>query len=137
MKQLLFAILMLAAANVNAADDALYAELGGQPGVERAVDAIMAEVRGDKRIKDLFTEENLPYLRERLIEQICNISGGPCEYTGLSMEDAHSGMAITGREFNWFVEDVEIGLEKAGIKLSAQNDLLARFAKMRGDIVGK
>jgi|CXWL01.1.fsa_nt_gi hemoglobin len=131
---LMFALFMQAA---GAAGTSLYQELGERAGIERAVDAIIVEVKTDKRIKDLFAETDFPYLRERLVEQICNLADGPCEYTGLSMEDAHSGMAITTREFNWFVEDVEIGLEKADIALQAQNALLARFAKLRGDVIGK
>jgi len=115
----------------------LYQELGAREGIERAVDAILVELKTDKRINGLFTETDFPYLRERLIEQFCFVADGPCEYTGLSMEDAHSGMAITGREFNWFVEDMEIGLKKAKIPLGAQNALLARFAKMHGEVVGK
>ncbi len=129
----LVALLLLA----DSAQAALYEELGERAGIERAVDAILVEVRADKRIKDLFAETDFPYLRERLVEQICVIAQGPCEYKGLSMEEAHSGMAITGREFNWFVEDVESGLNAAKIPLAAQNDLLARFAKMHAEVIGK
>ncbi len=124
-------------ASASAAADSLYQELGERAGIERAVDAVLVEVKADKRIGDLFAETDFPYLRERLVEQICFLADGPCEYTGLSMEEAHSGMAISRREFNWFVEDVETGLNKAKIPLKAQNDLLARMAKLRGDVIGK
>lgn len=134
---LLLALTGAASSIAQAKKSSLYEQLGAKPGVERAVDAILVEVKADKRIKDLFAETDFPYLRERLIEQICVIAGGPCEYQGLSMEDAHSGMAISSREFNWFVEDVEIGLANARIGIRAQNALLARFAKMRGEVMGK
>jgi len=46
-------------------------------------------------------------------------------------------MAISSREFNWFVEDVEIGMRKAKIDLKAQNALLARMAKLREQVIGQ
>lgn len=137
MKSMHIGFLLLFASTAATAADNLYRELGERAGIERAVDAILVEVKTDKRIGDLFAETDFPYLRERLVEQICFLADGPCEYTGLPMDEAHSGMAISSREFNWFVEDVEIGLNKAKIPLDAQNDLLARMAKMRGEIIGK
>lgn len=113
----------------------LYAQLGGQQGVATLVDAIIVEVKADPRIGELFAETETAYFRERLIEQICMVSDGPCEYTGLPMEDAHSGMDISEREFNAFVEDVERAMVRAGIALPVQNRLLARLARMRGDII--
>jgi len=115
----------------------LYQDLGERAGIERAVDAILVEVKADKRIGDLFAKTDFPYLRERLVEQVCALADGPCEYTGLAMDEAHSGMAISSREFNWFVEDVEIGMRKAKIDLKAQNALLARMAKLREQVIGQ
>lgn len=113
----------------------LYAQLGGQQGVAALVDAIIAEVKADPRIGELFAETETEYFRERLIEQICMVADGPCEYTGLPMADAHSGMDISEREFNGFVEDVERAMDRAGIALATQNRLLARLARMRADII--
>lgn len=131
------ALALLVASTTAPAADSLYQELGERAGIERAVDAILVEVKADKRVGDLFAETDFPYLRERLVEQFCVLAEGPCKYTGLAMEEAHSGMAISSREFNWFVEDIEIGLNKAKIPLKAQNALLSRMAKMRGEVIGK
>ena len=65
------------------------------------------EVHGDARISELFAETDDAYFQARLNEFICQIADGPCEYTGLPMPDAHSGMDISEREFNYFVEDLE------------------------------
>lgn len=115
----------------------LYQQLGGQHGVERAVDAMLVEIKSDPRIAHLFNETDFDYLRDRLVEQVCVVADGPCEYTGLSMEDAHSGMDISRSEFNWFVEDAERGLVNAGLPLPVRNRLLARMARMHGEIVGQ
>lgn len=113
----------------------LFVALGGQPGIEHLVDATLVEVRGDARIQELFAETDFDYLRARLVEHLCVVADGPCEYQGLPMTDAHSGMDISEREFNWFVEDFERGMRKAGVPLATQNRLLARLARLRAEII--
>jgi hemoglobin len=113
----------------------LYDELGGQAGIERLASALIVESKADPRIADLFAETDVDYFRDRLEEQLCEIAGGPCEYTGLPMSDAHSGMDISEREFNWFVEDLERAMRSIGLSLSTQNRLLARLARMHEDVI--
>lgn len=129
----LLALLLGACASTR--EPSLYAELGGEDGIERLVGLMVERVHSDPRIGELFAETDLAYLGERLQEQICQIADGPCEYTGLPMADAHSGMDISEREFNWFVEDVEQAMREAGLPLATQNRLLARLAKLRAEII--
>lgn len=123
------------AACASAPKSSLYQQLGGPAGVAKLVDAIIIEVKADERIGELFAETETEYFRERLIEQICMVADGPCEYTGLPMADAHSGMDISEREFNWFVEGVERAMSEAGLALPVQNRLLARLARMRAEVI--
>lgn len=129
------ALALLLAACASAPKASLYQQLGGQEGVERLVALMVDKVHGDPRIGELFAESDLEYLRARFAEQICQIADGPCEYTGLPMPDAHSGMDISEREFNWFVEDVEAAMREAGLPLATQNRLLARLARLRGEVI--
>ncbi len=123
------------AACAGAPKSSLYQQLGGPAGVAKLVDAIIIEVKADERIGELFAETETEYFRERLIEQICMVADGPCEYTGLPMAEAHSGMDISEREFNWFVEGVERAMSEAGLALPVQNRLLARLARMRAEVI--
>ncbi len=133
--QFLASLVMVLSGCATTPPASLYAQLGEQAGVERLVDAIIVEVKASDSFDDLFAQTDFPYFRERLIEQICQISGGPCEYTGLPMEDAHSGMNISESEFTAFVEDVELAMRKIKLPLQTQNRLLARFAAMRAEVI--
>ncbi len=117
--------------------NSLYQALGGEVGVQRLVDEVVRELHADKRINALFVNTDDAYFKARLIEQICELSGGGCEYTGLAMEEAHSGMGLTETDFNYFVEDTRIGMTRAGISIGAQNRLLALLQPMHGDTVHK
>jgi hemoglobin len=119
------------------ADDALYRSLGELPGIERLIDALLAEVMGDLRINLLFEDADPPYLRARLIEQICEASGGPCTYTGLPMDEAHSGQQITPEQFGYFVEDLKNAMDKVGLAPDVQGALLGVLAPMQPQVVGQ
>jgi hemoglobin len=131
------ALAMLVAGCASTPTDSLYQALGAEPGVRRLVDEVVSELHGDARINALFKETDDAYFKERLFEQICELSGGGCEYTGLSMEEAHSGMQLTETDFNYFVDDVRVGMTRAGVGIGAQNRLLALFRPMHGDTLHK
>lgn len=115
--------------------DALYRDLGGAEGIAKLVDKLIVKYRADQRINGLFQETNFEYFAERLREDICVRAGGPCTYQGLSMAEAHSGMAIREREFNYFVEDTQVAMDELGIPLSVQNRLLKLLARERGEVI--
>jgi len=120
-----------------AKSDGLYRELGGNVGIARLVDATLARVHGDLHIDLLFENHDLDDLRRLLIEQICAASGGPCTYTGRSMEEAHSGMNLTDEDFDAFVRDLVGAMNDVKLSASAQQKVLGLFGPMRKDVVGQ
>ncbi|WP_374558179.1 group 1 truncated hemoglobin [Thermomonas sp.] len=112
-----------------------YAQLGGAAGVEGIVDDLLNAIVDDERINQQFANADILRLREKLIEQICAESDGPCNYTGLTMEESHAGRHITDAQFNALVEDLIQVMTARGVPVGAQNRLLRRLAPMHGDIV--
>src|SRR5436305_5845151 len=78
----------------------LYDRLGGQTAISAVVDDFVANVAADKRINKFFANANIPRLKARLVEQLCQASGGPCYYTGADMKTAHAGMGVRNRDFD-------------------------------------
>lgn len=137
----LFALLLTACAaappKAVVDNETLYQRLGGAAGVETVVDASLKHIHGDLRINLLFENTDLPDLRRLLIEQICAAAGGPCTYTGRSMEEAHSGMNLTDEDFDFFVEDLVAAMTEVGVSPALQQELLALFGPMRPQVVGQ
>ncbi len=117
------------------AQDTLYADMGGQEGINRMVDEVEKIYLADPRIKDIFEESNLERLNAKLKEDFCMIAGGPCAYTGHSMEAAHKGLHLTNANFNALVEDLQDAMDKTGIAFATQNRFLARLAPMQHQVV--
>jgi hemoglobin len=117
--------------------DNVYEQLGGKSGIEDLTTALLDRVYADDRIAFLFEDANREDLHGLIVEQICMETGGPCEYTGLPMDEGHSGLGIKHSEFDAFVEDLILAMEDTGIPYRTQNRVLRIFAPMRDDIVYK
>ncbi len=115
----------------------LHDRLGGTEAITAVVDDFLANVVADARINARFANADAAHLRQMLIDQICNAAGGPCQYTGKNMIEAHSGMGITEDEFNALVEDLVKSLDKFQVGETEKNELLTALGGMKGDIVGK
>ncbi|MBU6953795.1 group 1 truncated hemoglobin [Hahella sp. HN01] len=116
-------------------DASLYRALGGEQGIARLVDRFVEEISYSEDIAPFFADTDPDRFREKLSEQLCNISGGPCEYTGDSMRDSHSGMSISEADFNKTVDLLINVMNKEGVPYPTQNRLLKRLAPMRKDII--
>jgi hemoglobin len=113
----------------------LYEELGGDAGISHIVDDALLLVLQDPRIKEAFKDTNMKRLAELLKEQFCEISGGPCRYSGDDMKLTHEGQDVSSAQFNALAEDVQLAMEKLNISSSVQNKFIARLAPMKRDIV--
>jgi hemoglobin len=119
------------------ADDPLFHDLGGRDGIATIVDDATSNFLADPRIKATFDNTNMDRFKTNLTDQLCVVAGGPCVYKGQSMHDAHKGLHLTNADFNALVEDLQAGMEKAGVSFATQNRLLARLAPMHRDVVTK
>jgi hemoglobin len=113
----------------------LYDRLGGQAAITAVVDDFVANVAADKRINKFFASANIGRLKARLVEQICQGTGGPCVYTGRDMRSAHAGMGIQGKHFDALVQDLAKTLKKFKVPAKEQKELVAILAPMKKDIV--
>ncbi len=118
-----------------AADDALYQQLGGQTGLTALVDDFMVRLLADARMNPFFKDVDQKHLKEQLVAQFCQVSGGPCVLNGPDMKKAHDGMDITKSNFNALVEVLQNSMDAKQIPFTAQNRLLAKLAPMHRDII--
>jgi hemoglobin len=73
----------------------------------------------------------------KLVDQICQASGGPCMYMGKDMKTAHMGMGITGAEFDALVSDLVGALDKFTVGEKEKGELLGALGPMKPEIVEK
>jgi len=115
----------------------LYDRLGGKTAINAVVDEFVANVAADNRINKFFAKTNIPRLKQMLVDQICEASGGPCKYTGRSMKAAHKGMGVSNKDWDALVEDLVKALNKFKVPKQEQQELLGLLGPMKKDVVEK
>jgi hemoglobin len=139
-KTILIASMMLGLATSASAQSmnsssALYQAFGEKAGLVKLMDDFVPRLQADPRLAEAFKNANVVNLKSQLVNQICQVSGGPCEYKGPDMKVTHSNMDIIKTDFNALVEVLQKSMDAQGIAFSSQNQLLAKLAPMHRDVI--
>jgi hemoglobin len=113
----------------------LFTRIGGLPVLEQVAASTIDRSAAGKDTRRSFEGVNLKYLKAKLTEQFCEITGGPCKYSGDTMKLSHQGLNITEAEFNGLVQHLRDALDESGVGQRAKNELLKLLAPMKRDIV--
>jgi hemoglobin len=114
----------------------LYTRLGGKPAIEAVVGDFLNNVAGDSRINARFLLTDIGDLKTKLVDQVCQATGGPCVYKGRDMKTVHQHMAVTNAEFGALVEDLSKSLDTFKVPAREKGELLGALGGMQKDIVG-
>jgi hemoglobin len=117
------------------AAESLYARMGGEPVVQAVVSDTLDRVTADPRLERSFDGVNMRRLKRLLAEQICELSGGGCHYSGDPMREVHAGLHISEAEFYGLVQILRDSLRRHQVHLRERNELLALLAPMKRDVV--
>ena len=115
--------------------DAMAHAFGGQDGIRRITDRLVALNTSDPRIAAVFEGHDMVRLRRVLFEQFCYILNAGCTYTGRDMESSHSGMGTTRGDINALVENLQKAMRQEGVDFRSQNRFLSKLAPMSGDVI--
>ncbi|EGK70933.1 Globin-like protein [Methyloversatilis universalis FAM5] len=115
-------------------DDALYARLGGEAGIERIVSDLVDVVTIDPRTRRSLEGIKVKHLKHSITMFICNVAGGQCDYEGEDMKKTHVDAQITEAEFDALVGMLREVLDRH-VGTAEKNELLRRLAPMKRDIV--
>jgi len=113
----------------------LYDRLGGRDAIIAVVEDFIGNVSSDNRISAFFQHADLPGLKQKLVDQICETTGGPCKYTGKDMKTAHDSMGVKDADFTALVDDLVKTLDKFKVGDKEKSDLLGALGAMKRDIV--
>lgn len=116
-------------------NESLYQQLGGQITIEKVIKRMVLRLHRDKKLTELFVDVDDKELKQNLIDFICQLSDGGCEYQGAEMIDINTEMFITKAEFDHFVSLFIFSMQDENISFTEQNKLLARLAALRGEVI--
>jgi hemoglobin len=115
-------------------DNSLYLQLGEREGIADVVEDLLYIIVDDTRISHQFKGINVAQFHRHLTDQLCELSGGPCEYSGREMRESHAAMGITDTQFNALAEGLILAMEQNNIPIAAQNRLIKQLLPLYPDI---
>jgi hemoglobin len=113
----------------------VFDRIGGHEAVESVVDEFYDRVLNDERVVHHFEGTDTTALRAHQVQFISAVTGGPVQYTGRDMREAHRGMGITDEEFDVVAEHLDRALAENGASGADRERVLAEVEAMRPEIV--
>tara|TARA_R110002110_G_scaffold316722_1_gene529647 strand:- start:262 stop:678 length:417 start_codon:yes stop_codon:yes gene_type:complete len=135
MRWILIAAALCLSGCATTTENTLYDQLGQREGIDRIVARFIVSIESRPRVAKHFEKTDLDRFYDKLAEHICFLADGPCEYTGDTMVDVHTGMNISEAEFNLLAEMVLDAMDAEGIPHPVQNDLVARLVPLRSEVI--
>lgn len=118
----------------------LYKRLGGYDALAAVTDDFIGRLVADKSLSRFFggaSTDSKKKIRQHVLDQLCQATGGPCIYIGRSMKTSHEGLAIT--EEDWKVATKLLGdtLDKFKVPKTEKDELFKIVSSLKPDIVEK
>ncbi len=118
----------------------LYKRLGGYDAIAAVSDDFIARLAADKQLSRFLvgmSADSQKRLRQHVVDQLCQATGGPCIYTGRPMKTAHAGLGITESDWQLTVKHLVASLDKFKVPEKEKQDFLALASSLKPDIVEK
>ncbi len=118
----------------------LYKRLGGYDAIAAVSDDFIGRLGADKQLGRFLvglSTDSQKRLRQLVVDQLCEATGGPCIYIGRSMKTSHAGLGITESDWDLTVKHLVASLDKFKVPEKEKNELLAIASSLKPDIVQK
>ncbi|WP_347988257.1 group 1 truncated hemoglobin [Methylomonas sp. AM2-LC] len=120
--------------------DSLYERIGGEAAVNAAVDIFYDKVLDDYRINRFFGKSDMAKQAAHLKAFMTVAFGGPNEYTGRSLRDAHARLVDLGlndSHFDAVMEHLGATLQELNVPAELIGEAAGLVESVRSEVLGK
>lgn len=115
----------------------VYDAIGGAAAVDAAVDIFYRKVLMDDRISDFFDTVDMDAQHAKQKAFLAMVFGGPSEYTGKDMREAHKGMNLTEEHFNAVAECLVSTLEELNVPQEHIDTIVSVAVSVKGEVLNQ
>ena len=129
---------LITAVTVNAQQKSLYQRLGGYDALAGVTDDFIGRLASDKDIGRFFvgaSDNSKKRIRQLVLDQLCQATGGPCIYIGRDMKTTHAGLKITEKDWDISVKHLTATLDKFKVPKKEKGEVLAAISGLKKDII--
>lgn len=116
-------------------DQTDYERVGGADAVTTVVQLFYERVLADPELSGYFTGVDISRLKRHQVLLISQVLGGPAEYDGRDLRDAHAGMSITSDHYARVFGHLVAVLHDAGVEAEIIGRVGTELAGAERDIV--
>jgi hemoglobin len=116
----------------------LYQRLGGYDAIAAVCADLLPRLQADEQLGRFWKnrgEDGLKREYQLLVDFICNAAGGPLYYTGRDMVLTHKGMRISSSDWDIFMRNLDLTLDKFALPAAERADVVAFIESTRADMV--
>ena len=120
--------------------DSLFNKLGGEPAIDAAVDIFYRKVLSDDSISHFFDDTDMDGQRAKQRSFLTMVFGGPNEYTGKDMREAHAPLVEKGlndSHFDAVAGHLRETLDELGVAADLAAEVMAVAASTREDVLNR
>ena len=113
----------------------IYEQLGQDVGIRTAVDHFYERVLADPALTPYFDGVDMNRLRAHQTKLLVQVTGGPVDYDGRALSEAHGGLEISGPDFDRVVAHLAATLAALGVDAPTIGEIGGALGGYRDDIV--
>lgn len=113
----------------------IYERVGGADAIDAAVDIFYTKVLADDAINEFFDIINMPAQIEKQKYFLKMALGGPHEYTGRDLREAHKGMNLNEDHFTSVATHLVATLEELEVSQDLIDEIVTVVASTKDDIL--
>lgn len=114
----------------------MYAKIGGKAAVEAVVGNFYERVLGDLSLAPFFDGTDMDRQRRHQVAFVSMALGGPKEYTGKAMREAHAGRGIERQQFASVAGHLTEALRWGGVGEQDVGTIIGVVAGLEDDVLG-
>ena len=115
----------------------VFDRIGGAPAVDAAVDIFYKKVLSDDRISHFFDTVDMEGMHAKQKAFLTMAFGGPNEYTGKDMREAHKHMNLTEEHFTAVAEALVGTLEELEVPQADIDEIVGIAVSVKDDVLNK
>ncbi len=118
-------------------EETLYQRLGGEEAIAAVVDRFYERVLADDQLAHFFEDVDMDRLRAHQTQFISAVTGGPVQYTGDDMYEAHKHLDLTPADFAAVAGHLQASLEEFDLPEEDVEEVMGAVAKLEDDVLGR
>jgi len=122
---------------MSTATKTLYERLGGEAGVDKAVDNFYVKVLADQRISHFFEHLDMVAQANKQKKFLTMVFGGPSKYSGKDMRAGHAHLALTEEHFHAVVENLGKTLTELGATSADIGEVVKIATSVKDDVLNR